>query len=111
MTIALTTRESAVQWLNKQGLYAATRDWSLGETIMVAEGQFSTKHQSLRSPNPGEEIIAYRFMLYIHPDSNQWSVSDLSNAYPISKTYKTLEEATHEAAKDLLEKLASEAGA
>jgi hypothetical protein len=112
MSSTLTTRKAAVQWLNKQGLYAASRDWNFGETVIAAAGRIEPTNTA--KPFAGldcEEIVAYRYMLCIHPDNDRWSVSDLSTPFPITKKYGTLEEATHEAARDLFEKLAGQADA
>ena len=112
MSPTLTTREASVQWLNEQGLHAVSRDWSFGETVIAFAGRIESTNQLKPPANPdGEEIVAYRYMLCIHPDHGQWSVSDLSHAFPVTKTYKNLEDATHAAAKDLFGKLAGEADA
>ncbi|MBD8878860.1 hypothetical protein IHE49_00025 [Rhodanobacter sp. 7MK24] len=94
------TREEAIEWLRKKGFHAAARDWSLGKTVCVGAGPIS---------NLGSSITAFRHMIYIYPESEQWSISDWSSQSAVIKMCGSLENAALEAANALTKKLADDA--
>ena len=108
----LATRDAAVHWLRSQGLYAACRDWSFGESVIAAAGRqaWSSKETSLQHEATGDELVAYRHMLCLYPAQGAWSIAHLSGGFPATRCGFTLGEAASEAAKFLVDKLADEGG-
>ena len=107
----LGTREAAVQWLKSRGLHAALRDWSFGESVIVAAGRqilLQEDGKPLRNEETGEEVVVYSHMLCIYPEQHGWSVALLSGGKQETQGYHSLGEATLEAANLLVQTTVSQ---
>ena len=106
----LKDRAAAVQWLISNGLYAALRDWSFGESVVAATGRqvlLDEDGKPLRNEASGEELVIYAHMLCIYPEQESWSVANVSGGKKSIQSYTSLGEAAFEAAKSLAEKALS----
>jgi hypothetical protein len=96
------SRETAIEWLRSKGLYAKSRDWSFGESVIVASESESVSVGAASTRGVGQEITVLHNMLCIHPENDGWSVSDLSSMKVVSMQFGSLESAARNAAEKLL---------
>jgi hypothetical protein len=88
------TRDDAVRWLEEQGFPASKRDWSFGETVIVAAGKTVVSG-----------IVTLQLPLCIHQKAGAWAISDFSSAKIESIDCQSLQEATQKVAAMYSEKL------
>lgn len=86
------TREDAVLWLQERGLFAKTRDWSLGQSVCAWSSQ---------EIDPRSGITVCHNLIYIYPEDGVWLLMDPSTNPPITKFCGSLALATAQAAKML----------
>jgi len=81
MEPCLADRDGTVDWLRSQGFYAAKRDWSFGESVIVASGGrqlFHSPEEPVTISESGEPVVVYSHMLCIYPEAEHWAVVHLS---------------------------------
>lgn len=87
------TRDEAVEYLQQRGFYAVKRDWSLGETVLVAADPIETD----------SGLLGYRRLVYVFPEDGRWGMWDMMNHLEKpERSYPTLSAAV-QAAVELLE--------
>lgn len=82
------TRDEAILWLQEQGLFARTRDWAMGASVLTWRSQ---------EVDSDSGITVLHQVVCLYPVSGVWFVCDLQNPRGSAKPCGSLTIAVQEA--------------